>query len=299
MSQRPFDGNQWYNPYGGGETGDADFPGDLVYTPQNAGDPNIDPNVNGVDVPVEPEVATDYGYWTRPLGGGPFQAPTRPGSFGSFGGGPGGSGMVAGVGEFDPGPGFQSPVGVVEYEQFQAPTMADVQATPGYEFRRREGERAIENAAAAGGMTRTGGTMKDLIQYGQNYATGEYDKAYGRALGENQLGYQRAMQSNADQYGRALGEYQMGYGQRGDVYGANMERAMAEARMAEGGAGRNLAAQRMQYDAREREYNDLYARQRENYQMGREEDRWQDAREWDRHVGFPTMQGQQARQGLG
>ena len=74
---------------------------------------------------------------------------------------------------------------------------------------------------------------------------------------------------------------------------------MAEARMAEGGAGRNLAAQRMQYDAREREYNDLYARQRENYQMGRDEDRWQDTREWDRHVGFPTMQGQQARQGLG
>ena len=304
MSQFPFSGpydpysqqqrGYGYNNYGGGETGDQDFPGNLT------GNYNQDPQQElPSDQTSDREVATEYDYWTRPLGGGPFQAPTQPGSYGSFGAGSGGRGMVANVGEFQPGPGFQSPVGVAEYEQFQAPTMADVEATPGYEFRRREGERAIENAAAASGMARTGGTMKDLIQYGQNYATGEYGKAYGRALGENQLGYQRAMQSNQDQYGRALGEYQMGYGQRGDVYDASMQRAMAEAQMGETGAGRQLASQRLQYDAGQRRYDDLYRRQMGEYEMGRGEARWQDQREWDRHVGFPTMQGQTARQGLG
>ena len=307
-----------YNPYGGGgwntwdqsPSGMGGYGYGYGYSPDYMPDQGF---VSGRDAPTgattagtgQPndsngtQIATDYGHWTRPLGGGPFQAPTQPGSYGSFDVGPGGRGMVSAVGEFQPGAAVQSPVGAVSDPGFQAPTMAEVEGTPGYEFRRREGERAIENAAAAQGIARTGGAMKDLMRYGQDYATGEYDRAYTRALGENQLSYHRALQENQDQYGRALGEYQMGYGQRGDVYDASMQRAMAEARMGETGAGRQLAADRLRYDANQRRYDDLYRRQLGEYMMGRDEDRWQDTREWNRAVAFPMSYGQQAQDTLG
>ena len=147
-------------------------------------------------------------------------------------------------------------------------------------------------------MLRTGNTFKDLMKYGQDYATGEYDKAYGRSLGENQMAYQRELQGNQDQYGRALGEYQMGYGQRGDVYDARMQRALAEAQMGETGAGRQLASQRLQYDANQRRYDDMYRRQMDEYLTGRDESRWQDAREWDRRVMYPEMLGDQVESTL-
>ena len=298
-----------YDPYGGGWN---EMPGDAMYSGPGNRDSgqNYDPAETS-----EPEIATENDYWTRSLYG-QFQGPQMPGSYGSFGDSPGGRGMVSAVGEFQPGAGFQSPVGATQYEQFQAPsqfqapTMEQVQATPGYEFRRREGEQAIENAAAAQGIGRTGGAMKDLMRYGQDYATGEYDKAYGRALGENQMGYQRALgenqmgyqraqQANQDQYGRALGEYQMGYGQRGDVYDARMQRAMAEARMGETGAGRQMARDRLNYESNMRRYDDQYRRSLGEHRMGRDEARWDDAREWDRYAMYPAQQRAVAEGTLG
>ena len=202
--------------------------------------------------------------------------------------------MVAAVGEFNPGGSFQSPVESFEYEDFRAPTMAEVEATPGYEFRLREGQRALENAAAAQGVTRTGGAMKDLMRFGQDYATGQYGQEYARRLGENQLLNQRGLQANQDAYGRSLGEYQMGYGQRQDVYDARMRRGESEARMAELGAGRNLASQRLQFEANQRQYNDQYRSAMDQYLMGQDRARWQDAREWDREVMYPEGIGNQA-----
>lgn len=51
---------------------------------------------------------------------------------------------------------------------------------PGYEFRLKEGEKAINNGAAARGMGNSGATMKALTQYGQNLASQEYGQAYDR-----------------------------------------------------------------------------------------------------------------------
>lgn len=237
------------------------------------------------------------GWAVAKYGGPEFSAP-GVGAPQTFGGVGGGAGMVGAVGPFDPGASFQSPVGTAQYEQFQAPTMAQVEATPGYEFRRREGERAIQNAASAQGIGRTGGAMKDLMRYGQDYATGEYDKAYGRALGENQLGYQRSLQQNQDQYGRALGEYQMGYGQRQDVYGRDMERAVAEARLAETGAGRELAAQRLGMDSRLQTYDRDYQRALDQYRYPYQEWQDQDTRAWQRSI-YPTELGMRAEQQMG
>jgi len=58
--------------------------------------------------------------------------------------------------------------------------------TPGYEFRRAEGLKAVEQSAAASGGLFSGQTGKALEQYGQDYGTNEYDRYLSRLY--NQLG---------------------------------------------------------------------------------------------------------------
>lgn len=58
--------------------------------------------------------------------------------------------------------------------------MNNWQQDPGYQFRLQEGQKAINNAAAARGMGNSGATMKALADYGQNAASAEYDKVYNR-----------------------------------------------------------------------------------------------------------------------
>lgn len=59
-------------------------------------------------------------------------------------------------------------------------TAADFQQDPGYQFRMQEGQKALERSAAARGGLQTGGTLKALAQYGQNFASNEYQNAYNR-----------------------------------------------------------------------------------------------------------------------
>ena len=119
-----------------------------------------------------------------------------------------------------------TPVESVNFREFQAPTTEEASTDPGYQFRLAEGRRALENSASAKGMLRTGNTWKDLLRYGQGAASSEYDKVYGRRLGEHGLSYQQALQSNQDQYGRALGEQQLAFGQGAQSYGLNRQNQM-------------------------------------------------------------------------
>lgn len=59
-------------------------------------------------------------------------------------------------------------------------SLADYQADPGYAFRLAEGNKAIDRAAAARGNFFSGATGKALTNYGQDYASNEYAKAYDR-----------------------------------------------------------------------------------------------------------------------
>lgn len=63
---------------------------------------------------------------------------------------------------------------------FTAPTAADVQNTPGYQFTLDQGTQAIMRNAAASGLT--GGTLKNITQYGQGLAGNYYQQAYNNAL---------------------------------------------------------------------------------------------------------------------
>lgn len=59
-------------------------------------------------------------------------------------------------------------------------TMSDFNQDPGYAFRMQEGQKALERSAAARGGLQSGGTLRSLARYGQDYASNEYQNAYNR-----------------------------------------------------------------------------------------------------------------------
>lgn len=101
--------------------------------------------------------------------------------------------------------------------QFGVPTFEDAQNTPGYQFRLDSGRQALERGAAARGTLRTGGTLKDVLEYGQKFGAEEYGNVFNRALQAFGTKYQGAR----DEYAPYLAQYQ-------NQFGAEQARAMAE-----------------------------------------------------------------------
>lgn len=67
-------------------------------------------------------------------------------------------------------------------QTFRAPTLQEVQQTPGYEFTLQQGEQAINNSAAAKGGLLSGATLKDLLSYGQGLASTTYQQNFNNDL---------------------------------------------------------------------------------------------------------------------
>ncbi len=59
-------------------------------------------------------------------------------------------------------------------------TLADFMKDPGYDFRKKEGQDALEASAAARGGLMSGAALRAITQYGQDYASNEFDKSYNR-----------------------------------------------------------------------------------------------------------------------
>lgn len=82
--------------------------------------------------------------------------------------------------------------------------------TPGYDFRLNQGQQAIDRSAAARGNLYSGGTLKALDRFGQDYGTSEYGQQYNRLsnlAGLGQVGVQgtaNAAGNYAQQGGNAL-----------------------------------------------------------------------------------------------
>lgn len=100
-----------------------------------------------------------------PGGGGDNTGGVRNGSIGSGGGGV--SGAPDYIHGFD--------------EQFHAPTEAEAQASPGFQFRLGNAMKAIERSGLAKGTYFTNQTAGALTEQAGNQASAEYDKVYGRA----------------------------------------------------------------------------------------------------------------------
>lgn len=58
--------------------------------------------------------------------------------------------------------------------------VSDFQADPGYEFRRSEGQRGVEASASARGGILSGGALRALSRYNQDFASDEYGAAFNR-----------------------------------------------------------------------------------------------------------------------
>ena len=61
------------------------------------------------------------------------------------------------------------------------PTQDQLEKTPGYQFQLAEGQKAIENQAAASGLNQSGAALKELTQYGQGLAGTYYQNAFNNA----------------------------------------------------------------------------------------------------------------------
>jgi hypothetical protein len=152
-----------------------------------------DPNEGG-NIPAQAPAAPPT--WETYNPGGPA-APV------STGGGGGGGGGGVGISDrpvfnFPSLPGFTPP-------QFTRPTVQDAFNEPGYQFRLQSGSDALQRSAAAKGLLRTGGTLKDITEYGQNFASNEYGNVFNRALSA----YDRLYQGAKDKYAPQLAQWNM------------------------------------------------------------------------------------------
>lgn len=101
------------------------------------------------------------------------------------------------------------------------PTAA-LRRTPGYEFRYGEGERAVQANQAARNNTLSGRALKELTQYGQGFASNEYQNEFARRMSLAGMGQQTqtTLGNISIGQGTGLANLQLGQGQaNADFYG--------------------------------------------------------------------------------
>ena len=76
---------------------------------------------------------------------------------------------------------------------FKPPTLTD---DPGYNFRLRQGQEALDASAASRGGLGSGAQLKALQNFGQEIGSQEYGAAYGRSWQQQQEQYERSKLAN-------------------------------------------------------------------------------------------------------
>jgi hypothetical protein len=147
-------------------------------------------------------------------------------------------------------------------------SLKDFEVDPGYEFRRREGLRAIENSALAGGMGRSGSTLRGLTRYGQELGSEEFMNAFNRYQTNRSaemnplLSLAGAAQTSSNTLGNAAG--QLGSSLSNLAVGSGNARASAYAGTANAlasGLGQALNYSQGQTAAKQQQQNfDAYMR---------------------------------------
>jgi hypothetical protein len=117
-------------------------------------------------------------------------------------------------------------------------TMADFQADPGFEFRMREGMKALDRSASARGNLNSGAAMRGIARYGQDMASQEYGNAYNRFNSDRDRRFNRL--SALAGIGQTANSQ---VGQAGANYANNAGANMMGAANAAGAAGMSAANQ--------------------------------------------------------
>jgi len=101
---------------------------------------------------------------------------------------------------------------------FTPPKPEDVLNDPGVQAAMAEGQKALESSASARGTLLTGGTLKDVNKWAQNYALGAYDDAFNRSYqtwagneAQRQGDYTTDRNNAYQNYALNLGAGQQGY----------------------------------------------------------------------------------------
>jgi len=84
-------------------------------------------------------------------------------------------------------------------------SLADLQATPGYQFQLEQGLQSLGNSAAAKGSLLSGRQMKDVNNYAQGQASTGYQAAWERAQNAYQNAFARDTSNKSNTFNRLQG----------------------------------------------------------------------------------------------
>lgn len=90
-------------------------------------------------------------------------------------------------------------------QTFKAPTAAEAEQTPGYQFQLQQGLNAMQNSAAGRGGLLSGRTLADLNNYAQGTASTNYQNAFNNALTQYQSSYNTFLNNQNNTYNRLMG----------------------------------------------------------------------------------------------
>ena len=82
-----------------------------------------------------------------------------------------------------------------EYEAYKPFSEAEFKVDPGYQFRLDQGNKAIQNLAAATGNLNSGRALKDAMNFSSGLASQEYQNAYGRYNNDYNTGLNSHLQN--------------------------------------------------------------------------------------------------------
>jgi len=111
-------------------------------------------------------------------------------------------------------------------------TLEDLQATPGYQFRLKQGLDSANNSASARGSLLSGAQLKSLNNYGSEFASTEYNNAYTRAQQSYQNAFARDTTNKTNKFSRLQSMANNGQSASGTQGGYQMQGANAKAGIA-------------------------------------------------------------------
>jgi hypothetical protein len=112
---------------------------------------------------------------------------------------------------------------LVEASRYTPFSMEQFQQDPGYQFRLREGLKALDRTAAARGGLLSGAQLRGVTRYGQELGTQEYTNAFNRYQAE------RAARLNPLQSLAGMGQSTAAtLGQQAGQYGQNLAQGAAQ-----------------------------------------------------------------------
>jgi hypothetical protein len=94
---------------------------------------------------------------------------------------------------------------------FTAPTAAEAQATPGYQFTLNQGLKAAQNSAAARGLGASGAALKGASNYATGLADSTYNDVFNRALNAYNTNFSTSKSAYDTNYNTAANTYQTNY----------------------------------------------------------------------------------------